>query len=403
MLLVALALLGVLVPTAVGDADKIDDLRAERDRVQAQRAAAAAQVDARQAELDELSAALDELNALVEEQQAEVAAARAAVDAAERAVLETETQIGIAEDRMARVRTSLRQVAIDSYIGHNSDAEADMALFRSEQLSEGVRARAYLDIGSGNLGDLLDEVRALEADLEDLAQQRRAQLQEAEEARQQEEQQLEQLEETQAAQAKLVAEAEGRLEHMLSEVAALEEIDAELAGEIKAEEARIRAAIEEKLKREREAAQARRGPSSSSPGTRPAIPPPSDIVSVGGIQVHRSIADQTRALLDAAAADGIHLGGGGWRSSDRQVALRRQHCGSSDYAVWDAPPDACSPPTARPGESMHERGLAIDFTYNGRAISSRSSEAFRWLAANAGRFGFSNLPSEPWHWSVNGT
>ena len=25
-----------------------------------------------------------------------------------------------------------------------------------------------------------------------------------------------------------------------------------------------------------------------------------------------------------------------------------------------------------------------------------------WLDANAGRFGLVNLPSEPWHWSVNG-
>ena len=28
--------------------------------------------------------------------------------------------------------------------------------------------------------------------------------------------------------------------------------------------------------------------------------------------------------------------------------------------------------------------------------------AFVWLTANAARFGFFNLPSEPWHWSVNG-
>ena len=51
---------------------------------------------------------------------------------------------------------------------------------------------------------------------------------------------------------------------------------------------------------------------------------------------------------------------------------------------------------------MHEQGLAIDFTHGGSLISSRSSAAFQWLAANAGRFGFRNLPSEPWHWSTNG-
>ena len=51
---------------------------------------------------------------------------------------------------------------------------------------------------------------------------------------------------------------------------------------------------------------------------------------------------------------------------------------------------------------MHERGLAIDFTYQGRIINSRSSPAFQWMKANAAGYGFYNLPSEPWHWSVNG-
>ena len=51
---------------------------------------------------------------------------------------------------------------------------------------------------------------------------------------------------------------------------------------------------------------------------------------------------------------------------------------------------------------MHEQGLAIDFTYNGSIISSRSSPGYQWLSRRAAGFGFYNLPSEPWHWSVNG-
>jgi hypothetical protein len=47
---------------------------------------------------------------------------------------------------------------------------------------------------------------------------------------------------------------------------------------------------------------------------------------------------------------------------------------------------------------MHERGLAIDF----RNCNSRGSACYRWLAANASRFGLFNLPSEPWHWSTTG-
>lgn len=50
---------------------------------------------------------------------------------------------------------------------------------------------------------------------------------------------------------------------------------------------------------------------------------------------------------------------------------------------------------------MHEQGLAIDFAEGGRVLS-RGSGAYAWLKANAASYGFFNLPSEPWHWSVNG-
>jgi D-alanyl-D-alanine carboxypeptidase len=46
--------------------------------------------------------------------------------------------------------------------------------------------------------------------------------------------------------------------------------------------------------------------------------------------------------------------------------------------------------------------LAIDFRCAGAGIGSRSSPCYVWLAANAAAYGFYNLPSEPWHWSVNG-
>ncbi len=66
------------------------------------------------------------------------------------------------------------------------------------------------------------------------------------------------------------------------------------------------------------------------------------------------------------------------------------------------PSSQCRPPTARPGASMHEQGKAIDFTYGGRTIGTRSSPGYKWLAAHAASYGFYNLPSEPWHWSTNG-
>jgi hypothetical protein len=71
--------------------------------------------------------------------------------------------------------------------------------------------------------------------------------------------------------------------------------------------------------------------------------------------------------------------------------------------------------TAPPGFSLHGRGLAIDFgcvTKEGDWIGSngsfvrawKSSYCFRWLSANAGRFGFQLNPNidEPWHWEYVG-
>lgn len=119
-------------------------------------------------------------------------------------------------------------------------------------------------------------------------------------------------------------------------------------------------------------------------------------ITVAGV-----IAAKVQNLLDAARASGISLCGSGWRSNTRQIELRRQHCGPTHYDIWDKPSRQCSPPTARPGASMHEKGEAIDFTVGGKSIGS-SSSAFKWLSANAARYGMYNLPSESWHWSTNG-
>jgi D-alanyl-D-alanine carboxypeptidase/D-mannose binding lectin len=116
-----------------------------------------------------------------------------------------------------------------------------------------------------------------------------------------------------------------------------------------------------------------------------------------GFRVHRCAADTVGRMIRDARAAGISLTGWGWRSVEDQVRLRRQNCGTSYYAIYEMPSSYCSPPTARPGSSQHERGLALDF-----ASMSSTSAGFKWLKANASRYGFYNLPSEAWHWSTTG-
>lgn len=137
-------------------------------------------------------------------------------------------------------------------------------------------------------------------------------------------------------------------------------------------------------------------PAAGLPGGGDASVP---LAIVDGITVHASLAPSLAALLAHARGDGINLSGWGWRSYERQVQLRRDN-GCPD--LYTAPPSSCRVPTAIPGTSRHETGLAVDFTVDGQTITSRTEPAFRWLAANAASYGLFNLPSEPWHFSTDG-
>jgi peptidoglycan hydrolase-like protein with peptidoglycan-binding domain len=124
-------------------------------------------------------------------------------------------------------------------------------------------------------------------------------------------------------------------------------------------------------------------------------------VTVAGytFRVHKCLAPNLKNLLTAANKAGHTLGGWGYRSYESQVALRRQNCGTTHYAIYQKPASQCSPPTAIPGRSRHERGLALDFNSKGKSLTASD---FSWLKANAGRYGLKNLPSERWHWSTDG-
>ncbi|MGK5683082.1 M15 family metallopeptidase [Actinoplanes sp. URMC 104] len=123
-----------------------------------------------------------------------------------------------------------------------------------------------------------------------------------------------------------------------------------------------------------------------------------DTTLVNGTTVHKSVAYAFRRMVDDARANGIVLTAGGFRTRERQIELRKIN-GCPD--VWTAPSSSCRVPTAIPGRSLHELGMAVDVSQNGRTLT-RTSTGFKWLQAHAKAYGFVNLPSEPWHWSITG-
>jgi hypothetical protein len=120
----------------------------------------------------------------------------------------------------------------------------------------------------------------------------------------------------------------------------------------------------------------------------------------GWCDVNSQIAQQTYNMFQDAKKDGLTLGGGGYRTMDEQIACgKNNNC--QGWPNWTKS-SQCRPPTAPPGYSNHQMGLAIDVTYKGSCIGSKASEAFKWLNANAGKYGLKNYAPEPWHWSPNG-
>ncbi len=142
-----------------------------------------------------------------------------------------------------------------------------------------------------------------------------------------------------------------------------------------------------------------------------------DTVNQKGIAVCADIAEKYKNMIAAAKKDGVTLTAYGGRTMEKQIALRKQNCGgNSKYNVYEKPSGECKPPTARPGRSMHQSGLAFDIGVSGTTICftknasvsntnkcrTNKNPGFLWLEKNAKTYGFYNLPTEAWHWSVNG-
>jgi len=409
----ATALAISLVPADAASADdpkgsSLAELQKKRDQVRAQKASKASEVDGLKATDAQVTSALGALSAQVSAQQDRVEEAQRAVtqaesekSAAEAAQVQTQQDL---DDLTTRMKTS----AVQAYVTMGSSDP--MSSVGVDDVNDAVTKRTFLSVQANENTDVVEQFRSKQEDLE---LQRAAAAAAAERAARSKTAVQDRLGDLNAAYAKqqaFAAQVDSRMDRALAEADSLADLDANLSSSISAKQAEIAKA----LAAQRAAAEARAkaakvtltAPSASrgggGGGGAPAvISGGGDIVSVNGIRVKSSIAGQLQALLNAASAAGINFSGGGYRDPAGQIAVRRNNCGSSDYAIYQMPASSCRPPTARPGSSMHEQGLAVDFTQNGSTLS-RGSSGFAWLKANGASYGFHNLPSEPWHWSTNG-
>ena len=383
---------GSVTAQEAGEEEKLEELKEERERVQLEVAEAAAKVDTSLASFEEVAQALEDINGLVDLQEARLLDAEQAVNAANRLVDQAEARRAEIDLEMAEIRTLVGDLAVASFTGEVGENGEDLTSFLlSEDPTEAIRRRTLVEFQTGNLSDALDRMRLLDAETEQVEADRIRAVEAAVSNRSEAISRKGELDAAIATQTQLVLDVEARLESRLAEASYLEEIDAGLAAEIRQQEEVIARQIREEAARKAAAEAARRA---AAQPPAPALPSSGDIVDAAGFAVHSSVQDQVTRMIQDARADGVNLTGYSWRSPERTAELRIIN-GCPD--VYESSPSSCRIPTARPGQSMHERGLAIDFQ-----SCWRGSDCFTWLSNNAANYGYFNLPSESWHWSTNG-
>ena len=404
VVLLSLALALSAMPTATaqdGSSAPRDQLQwTERRASEIDRLAEDVEADLARAEqrLAKLAVELERVSVRLNEAvEAERTAERRAQDAETR-LRRVQADIEAAQAEQRRVDAQLQELARESYVhGRSSVAPVATAL---DALNDGDLADRlhYLERTVGAKAATVEASEALTLRLARLQERARAERDTAADEAAKAEDAAEQVAATHARVSQLADEAsaeQARLEQRLADLAAQRE-------QLATDADRLHDTIEaEKAAARRTAEQTTGRVATSSSGSSG-----SGVVTVGGITIAASIAPNVEALLNAARADGIELRGAGFRSPEVTAQLRRAN-GCPD--VYESPASACRIPTARPGSSEHEKGLAIDFTWRGETICyPRSSgrchgnAAFDWLRANASRYGLTSLPSEAWHWSTTG-
>ncbi len=370
----------------------------ERDEVRTRQAQVVIEVDALEAKDAEVRAALAEIERNVARQRSELERAER-VQAQSEAELAKATQaVADAQHQIDELNKQADRLVVDSFVNPPSDYALEP--LRAGSMTDAAVIQAVLTMQGERDAQVLERLDQAHEALATEQATRADAAAEAEQTREAAAQELGDVEAALGQQQAFAADLEERLNAKLAEAESLRTLDAALSDRLAREQEALAAQLAAA-----QAAQEQAPPANVA--SAEITPAPGGLATVtcpggGSITVAGSIAGNVQALLDAAAADGVMLCGGGYRDPEEQIQLRMEHCGTSYYAIYEMPASQCDPPTAIPGTSMHEQGLAIDFTCNGGGTVSSGDVCWDWLQANAVGYGLYNLPSEPWHWSTNG-
>lgn len=129
-------------------------------------------------------------------------------------------------------------------------------------------------------------------------------------------------------------------------------------------------------------------------------------VAVGGAQrpdsfsgLNPQFAGAVDQMVQAAARDGVNLTiTSGYRSPELQATLWE------NALAKYGDPEIADNWVARPGQSMHNKGLAVDFAAaGGGLLRDANSREAQWIKQNAPRFGLAvPLANEPWQVELAG-
>jgi hypothetical protein len=412
---------GLVSPTTTATSAPKNDPRAERERVRAEKAALATKIDTTKASLSEVQDALAAIDENLRTQQAALDRTEAEVAQAEQDIEDAQAAITKLNGEVSVLRAEIRRRAVQAFV--NPPGTDALTVLGTEDYTSASNRKFYIELRAQDDADVADRLQGAIADLAYQRKKAAAAKRTAEAKRVEQAKRTAAVQAARDDQATLAKKIQGTIDSQIARSVQLAATDRALSQQIAQEQARLQAQLlaaqaaqqarDRKAAAAAAAAAAASSPSTQAPnGTETApLPPVSggtgggtgtggiSLCTVNGITVNCVIESQLTAMVNAARADSLNLTGGGYRNPSEQIRLRREHCGSSYYAIYQMSPGACHPPTARPGQSQHEVGLAIDF----HNCSYRSTACYQWLSAHASTYGFYNLPSEPWHWSTSGS